>query len=232
MKFLYIFSILQISAAFIGRSFVPRTASMQRNMVATGVQPNAEEKSGLTELIQMILEALPLAINTPSPEMNKDKLIDNPPRFFKPTSASKFRKAHSSDSAWKTQDIINEFNERYGIGSKGFHTLKEQQTSAAKIAQSTLEKMVLNEKQALVELLDELEEMDLIDNVDEHLNNSPSLTSAEERYIADATITAFTKLDKPINRAKVVQNPKRFVKAMTLKDIKKKLKEDPFFFQH
>jgi hypothetical protein len=72
--------------------------------------------------------------------------------------------------------------------------------------------------------------MDLIDHVDVHLNESPAL--AGERYIAEGAVTAFAKLDKPMDRAKVVQNPKRFVKPMSLKDIKNKLKDDPYYFQH
>ena len=74
--------------------------------------------------------------------------------------------------------------------------------------------------------------MDILEHVDHQLNTSESLAASGERYIAEATVTAFTKLDKPMDRAKVVQNPKRFVKPMSLKDIKKKLQSDPFYFQH
>jgi hypothetical protein len=59
---------------------------------------------------------------------------------------------------------------------------------------------------------------------------NPALNT--ERYLADASATAFTRLDRPVDPAKVVPNPKRFVKPMSLREIKKKLSSDPHYFQH
>ena len=68
------------------------------------------------EMILAILEALPLAMRTPSTEMDPSKVVHNPPAFYKPGTASSFRKAHHTESAWKTQDIIDDFNAKYGVG--------------------------------------------------------------------------------------------------------------------
>ena len=73
--------------------------------------------------------------------------------------------------------------------------------------------------------------MEILDEIDHHLDSTSSFSNGE-RYIAEGAVTAFTKLDKPMDAAKVVPNPKRFVKPMSLKDIKKKLKSDPFYFRH
>ena len=81
MKFLFILSIIQVVSAF--RSFSPRIVSRNVFNAVEAMQIPTAEKSGLQELIQMILEALPLAINTPPPDMDKEKLINNPPRFYK-----------------------------------------------------------------------------------------------------------------------------------------------------
>ncbi len=70
--------------------------------------------------------------------------------------------------------------------------------------------------------------MDIVDRVDQHLDDNSLLST--EKYLADATMTAFTRLDKPMDPAKVVPNPKRFVKPMTLREIRKKLSEEPDYF--
>lgn len=73
-------------------------------------------KNWWEEMILAILEALPLAMRTPSPEMDPSKVIHNPPSFIKPGTASSFRRAHHTESAWKTQDVIDAFNAKYGVG--------------------------------------------------------------------------------------------------------------------
>jgi len=82
----------------------------------SGSEKPSSKKSWWEELILAILEALPLAMQSPSPEMDPSKVIHNPPAFIKPGSASSFRKAHHTESAWKTQDIIDAFNAKYGVG--------------------------------------------------------------------------------------------------------------------
>jgi hypothetical protein len=72
--------------------------------------------------------------------------------------------------------------------------------------------------------------MELTEELDAHIDKIPEINA--ERYIADATVTAFTRLDKTLNPERVVNNPKRFVKPMTLRDIKRKLDEDPEYFHH
>ena len=67
--------------------------------------------------------------------------------------------------------------------------------------------------------------MELIDHVDKHLDENPALQA--EKFIADASVTAFARLDTPVNPDKMNINPKRFVKPMTLHEIKKKLQENP-----
>lgn len=79
MRFFVLITIFQAVSAFVSRPL--NTQRSQSSKVLMTVV--SEHKSGLQELITMILEAIPLAINTPNPEMDKTKVIDNPPRFFK-----------------------------------------------------------------------------------------------------------------------------------------------------
>ena len=72
--------------------------------------------------------------------------------------------------------------------------------------------------------------MEIVETVDQQIELNPALNA--ERYLADATTTAFTRLDKPVDPSRVVVNPKRFVKPMTLSEIKKKLRGDPEYFHH
>ena len=80
------------------------------------------------------------------------KVIKNPPAFIKPTTASKFRKAHHTESAWKEQDIIQEFNAKYGIGVPIEKIVKPTAT-AGEIQEHTRSLAKTDPKGALIELL-------------------------------------------------------------------------------
>ena len=80
MKFLMLITLFQAVSSFLLRSFNTQKTHTSKFLMTAAV---SERKSGLEELIAMILEALPLAINTPNPEMDKSKVIENPPRFYK-----------------------------------------------------------------------------------------------------------------------------------------------------
>jgi hypothetical protein len=100
-----------VAAYYVPKFLVP---SIKVSMASTSIKTPSQD-NGFTELIKMILEALPMVLNTPTPEMNKEKLVVNPPVFTKHKTASQFRKAHKSEGAWRTQDIIDDFNQKYGV---------------------------------------------------------------------------------------------------------------------
>ena len=82
MKFFILITLFQVTTAFLSRSLNTQRVHASKVLRVSTASPT-EHKSGLQELIAMILEAIPLAINTPPSEMDKSKVIDNPPRFYK-----------------------------------------------------------------------------------------------------------------------------------------------------
>lgn len=67
--------------------------------------------------------------------------------------------------------------------------------------------------------------MELIQSVDKQL--SPALRAG--KFVADSAGAAFAKLEEP-DPTRMKPNPKRFVAPMNLHEIKKKLREDPDYY--
>lgn len=128
--------------AYISLPSCIRSKPSLNKLYSTSVEH--KPKNGFEELIAMILEALPLALRTPSKEMDLEKVIHNPPTFVKPSTASKFRKAHQKESGWHTQDIIDEFNAKYGLKSQPSPQSQSVQSSVQSTAKADEKKLLLD----------------------------------------------------------------------------------------
>lgn len=141
MRF-FIVTLIYVSAvtAYIATPSSIRSKLSRSKLFSTSVEH--KPKNGFQELIAMILEALPLALRTPPKEMDLEKVVPNPPTFVKPSTASQFRKAHQKESGWHSQDIIDEFNAKYGIKSQQY-SQPQAVSSAVQSNPNTDEKKLL-----------------------------------------------------------------------------------------
>lgn len=73
--------------------------------------------------------------------------------------------------------------------------------------------------------------MELLDSLDEYMPKGNPITDAEI-FVAEAIETAFTPLDKPVDKEKLFKEPKRLFKGVKLSDLKKVLATDPNYFTH
>mmetsp|Transcript_5405 Transcript_5405/g.4864 ORF Transcript_5405/g.4864 Transcript_5405/m.4864 type:complete len:213 (-) Transcript_5405:117-755(-) len=144
----------------------------------------------------------------PIKEPDQEHIIPNPPKYIKPDTAG-----HKKNSYYSSEDIIANFNRKY---------LSEP----------------LTKPKQLIPILEELDELNLLESVDDHIHDKHFETLGNlapdslikpfvdaEKYLIESLGKTFTPIDPEINKDKVVPSPKPFKKSLTLSKLKKELKK-------
>ena len=117
MSVLIIFIIVQLlGSAYSFRCGRMISAHRKSIHMSEAANDNHSLKSEWQELIDIILEAIPTALRTSDKEIDPDRVIPNPPKFYKASTIGHFNKANKGDHDWDwpihdaVKDLKNKFN--------------------------------------------------------------------------------------------------------------------------
>jgi hypothetical protein len=174
------------------------------------ITPSSRSSSNpISDFFDSMFKVFPEVLSSTKP-VNYDNVIRDLPAFSKAgghqMTLSKWRKYYKSESGFKRQDIIDDFNAKYVPSKRQIKDLKVTK---------------------LYQLLLDLDEQELISELNAIISN---MDEYEGDFIANAVSTAFARLDSPMDPSRVNDNPMKFNRSVKLSDLKKTLRNDPCYF--
>lgn len=183
-----------------------------RSTLNNEVQPSFEDS-----LIRVLFSSLAEVLTPSKTTMDPEKLVKNPPKFIKPGSATDFKKRHKHEDGWKVQDIVDSLKSKYPIANQN----------------------------RLVNILEDLEKMELLDSLDNHVTvkfqSDREISDSDieitgflkdtEKFVIEGVTTAFSPINHTPDKEKVVSNPRKFSKSLSLSQLRKVMKKNPDYFK-
>lgn len=182
-----------------------------------------EPDMGNKNLLDLLFDFFYIALSPMNEQMDPEKVIKNPRKWFKPSSASDLRKMHHSEQFWYSVSLVTR-----AVSSLGLLVL----TMDLRAVQDVIDeytKKYLGE----TELQHDYSDKPLLDKNEVMSAFRPlqPLEQAEE-FVAEGVARAVSRLDPPMNEENVVVHPHRFAKPLPLSKLRKAMKHDPDYFKH
>jgi len=117
---------------------------------------NTGSENLFDQLVRAIITALPCALS-PSKPMDLSRVLPDPPRWAKATTASGWKKLSKGQDGYHAQDVADDFAKKYLSSSSTYHS-EQPVKKAAKLSR----------------LLADLDELELVDSIDEYMGTSSS----------------------------------------------------------
>lgn len=182
------------------------------------------EPSGILErILAFLFEALPLAMHPLTEKMDETKIRKNPPKWVKPSTIHEIRKNHDKSSYWAQQDIIDSFAKKY---------LPEVENGDIKVLVKKND-VYISYPPSMDSFMEEVK-LSPIAAAEKHIAEEEQRMNpiqAAGEFIVDGIYAAVSPTDKPMDKSKIVANPKGFSKPLPLSKLRGILAKDPHYFK-